>query len=86
MCDFETLHYSLKEELLNLFKEADTPQPRVKITSLKSGKVCGLANLAKLILYFEREGYVVVLNKEEDYREWEIQIEAGILDLILGYG
>ncbi len=86
MCDFETLHYNLKDELLNIYKEAETPQPKIKITSLKSGKVCGLANLAKLILYFEREGYLVVLNKDEDYREWDIQIEAGILDLMFGYG
>jgi len=86
VCDFETLHYNLKDELLNIYKEAETPQPKIKISSLKSGKVCGLANLAKLILYFEREGYLVVLNKDEDYREWEIQIEAGILDLMFGYG
>ncbi|MEJ5338120.1 MAG: hypothetical protein ACK42C_06275 [Aquificaceae bacterium] len=86
MCDFETLHYNLKDELLTLFKEAETPQPRLKITSLKSGKICGLANLAKLLLYFEREGYLVVLNKDENYKEWEIQIEPGILDLMFGYG
>ncbi len=86
MCDFETLHYNLKDELLNIYKEAEMPQPTIKITSLKSGKVCGLANLAKLILYLERDGYLVVLNKDEDYREWEIQIEAGILDLMFGYG
>ncbi|MCY0867550.1 MAG: hypothetical protein OWQ49_08455 [Aquificaceae bacterium] len=86
MCDFESLHYALKDELLNLYKEADTPKPRIKITSLKSGKLCGLANLAKIILYFEREGYVVVLNKDDNYTEWEIQIEPGILDLLFGYG
>ena len=86
MCDFETLHYNLKDELLNIYKEAETPQPKIKISSLKSGKVCGIANLAKLILYLERDGYLVVLNKDEDYREWEIQIEAGILDLMFGYG
>ncbi|MFN3975509.1 MAG: hypothetical protein ACK4LT_00370 [Aquificaceae bacterium] len=86
MCDFEALNYSLKDELLNLYKEADTPKPRVKITNLKSAKLCGLANLAKLILYFEREGYVVVLNKDDSHSEWEIQIEPGILDLLFGYG
>lgn len=86
MCDFETLHYNLKDELLNIYKEAETPQPRMKITSLKSGKVCGLANLAKLILYFEKEGYLVVINKEDNYKDWEIQIEPSILDLMLGYG
>lgn len=86
MCDFESLHYSLKDELLNLYKETDDPQPRFKITSLKSGKICGLANLAKLILYFEKEGYLVVLNKNENYMEWEIQIQPGVLDLLFGYG
>ncbi|MCS7262185.1 MAG: hypothetical protein N3C13_01075 [Aquificaceae bacterium] len=83
MCDFETLHYSLKDELISIYREADTPQPKLKITSLRSGKLCGLANLAKLILYFEREGYLVILNKEENYKEWEVQLEPGILDLIL---
>lgn len=82
MCDFETLHYSLKDELLSIYREADTPQPRLKITNLKSGKLCGLANLAKLVLYFEREGYLVILNKEENYKDWEVQIEPGILDLL----
>ncbi|MEN3029198.1 MAG: hypothetical protein ABDH29_08360 [Aquificaceae bacterium] len=86
MCDFETLHYNLKDELLTLYREADNPQPRFRITSLKSGKLCGLANLAKLVLYFEREGYLVVLNKEENYNDWEVQIEPGILDLLFGYG
>ncbi|MCS6958265.1 MAG: hypothetical protein RMK75_07415 [Aquificaceae bacterium] len=86
MCDFETLHYNLKDELLSLYKEADNPQPRYKIANLRSAKICGLANLAKLILYFEREGYLVIVNKEENYKEWEIQIEAGILDLLFSYG
>ncbi|MFN3870561.1 MAG: hypothetical protein ACK4MW_03630 [Aquificaceae bacterium] len=86
MCDFEALHYSLRDELLNLYKEAESPQPKIKIANLKSAKLCGLANLAKLILYFEREGYLVVVNKEENYKEWEIQIEPGIFDLIFGYG
>ena len=86
MCDFESLHFSLKEELLKIYKEAESPQPRVRIVGLKSGKICGLANLAKIVLYFEREGYLVVLNKEENYRDWEIQIEPGILDLLFRYG
>ncbi len=85
MCDFETLHYSLRDELPSLYKEAES-QPRIKIANLKSAKLCGLSNLAKLVLYFEREGYLVVINKEENYKEWEIQIEPGIFDLIFGYG
>ncbi len=86
MCDLESLHYHLREELLKLYKEADTPQPRFKLSSLQSAKLCGLANLAKLILYFEREGYVSVVNKEDNFKDWEFQIEAGILDLLFGYG
>jgi hypothetical protein len=53
---------------------------------VKSARICGLSNLAKLILYLEREGYLTVLNKEESFKNWEIQIEAGILDLMFGYG
>lgn len=86
MCDFENLHYHLKDELLRIYKEADVPQPKVKIEDLKSARICGLSNLAKLILYLEREGYLTVLNKEESFKNWEIQIEAGILDLMFGYG
>ncbi|RMH03903.1 MAG: hypothetical protein D6699_04615 [Aquificota bacterium] len=86
MCDFEALHYALKEELLKIYKDAETPQPRVKISNLQSTKLCGLANLAKLILYFEREGYLTVVNKEENYKEWEVQIEPSVLDLVFGYG
>ena len=54
MCDFESLHYALKDELLILYKVAVSPKPRIMITSLRCGKLCGLANLAKIILYFER--------------------------------
>ncbi len=85
MCDFDTLFYSLKNELLNFFKEAETPLPKVKMAQLKSGKLCGLANLAKLILYLERDGYVSVINKDQDYKDWEIQVEAGILDFYFGH-
>lgn len=85
MCDFDSLLYQLKNELLNIYKEAEVPQPRIKITSLSSGRLCGLANLAKLILYLEREGYITVTNKDDSYQNWEIQIEAGILDLLFGY-
>ncbi|RMH81043.1 MAG: hypothetical protein D6674_02050 [Acidobacteria bacterium] len=86
MCDFDTLHYNLKDELLRIYKEAEVPQPRVKIAQLQSAKICSLANLAKMLLYFEREGYVIIVNKEESFKEWELQIEPGILDLIFSYG
>ncbi len=85
MCDFDTLFYNLKNELLNIFKEADTPTPKVKLSQLQSARVCGLYNLAKLVLYLERDGYVSVLNKEQNYKDWEIQIEAGILDFYFGH-
>ncbi|ADO45577.1 MAG: hypothetical protein KNN13_04075 [Hydrogenobacter thermophilus] len=86
MCDFDSLYYHLKDELLRIYKEAEVPQPRIKIEDLQSAKICGLSNLAKLILYLEREGYLTVLNKDESFKRWEVQIEAGILDLMFGYG
>lgn len=86
MCDFDSLYYHLKDELLRIYKEAEVPQPRIKIEDLQSAKICGLSNLAKLILYLEREGYLTILNKDESFRRWEVQIEAGILDLMFGYG
>lgn len=85
MCDFESLHYHLKDELLRIFKEAETPVPRVKLEQLQSARICGLAHLAKVVLYLERDGYVTVINKDQPYQNWEIQIEAGILDFMLGY-
>ncbi len=85
MCDFDTLFYNLKTELLNIFKESDVPTPKVKISNLQSAKICGLANLAKLILYLERDGYVTISNKEENFKEWEVGIEPSILDFYFGH-
>ncbi|MCS7083932.1 MAG: hypothetical protein NZL90_02965 [Aquificaceae bacterium] len=85
MCDLESLNFALRDELLRIFKEAETPQPVVKITSLQSAKICGLANLAKVLLYFEKEGYLSILDKEEHFQNWEFRIEPAILDLIFGY-
>ncbi|WP_448583291.1 hypothetical protein [Thermocrinis sp.] len=84
MCDIENLYYNLKDELLRIYKEAETPFPKVKITNLQCARLCGLANLAKLILYLERDGYVQVENKEQSFQEWEVQIEASILDFMFG--
>ncbi len=47
MCDFEALNYNLKDELLNLYKEADTPKPRVKINKLKKRQAVRLGELGK---------------------------------------
>ncbi len=81
-CDFEGLYYSLKQELLDIFKEADKPVPRVKIKDLKSARICGLVNLAKMLLYFEVLGFVVVVNKDANYQNWEIDIQAQVLDIL----
>ncbi|WP_457599833.1 hypothetical protein [Hydrogenivirga sp.] len=81
-CDFESLYYNLKQELLELFQEAESPVPRVKLRELKSARVCGLVNLAKLVLYFEVLGIVMVVNREEHYQEWEIDIQAQVLDVL----
>jgi len=84
MCDLENLYYHLRDELLRIYREAETPFPKVKITNLQSARLCGLANLAKIILYLERDGYVQVENKEQAFQEWELQIESSILDFMLG--
>jgi hypothetical protein len=81
-CDFETLYYNTKQELLEVFRESDKPIPRVKIRELKSARECGLVNLAKLILYFETLGIVLVVNKDEHYQNWEIDIQAQVLDVL----
>ncbi len=81
-CDFETLYYNVKQELLEVFRDSDRPVPRVKIRDLKSARVCGLVNLAKMVLYFESLGIVVILNKDEHYQNWEIDIQAQVLDVL----
>ncbi len=81
-CDFESLYYNLKQELLDVFKEAEKPIPRIKLRDLKSAGLCGLVNLAKMILYFEVLGIVVVVNREDHYQEWEVDIQAQVLDVL----
>ena len=81
-CDFESLYYNLKQELLEVFREADKPIPRVKIRDLKSARVCGLVNLAKMILYFETLGVLVIVNRDENYQNWEVDIQAQVLDVL----
>ncbi len=81
-CDFEGLYYNVKQELLDVFRESDKPVPRVKIKDLKSARLCGLVNLAKMILYFETLGIVVIVNKDEPYQNWEIDVLAQVLDVL----
>ncbi len=81
-CDFESLYYNVKQELLDIFKNADTPVPRVKIKDMKSSRLCGLANLAKVILYLEVLGVVLVVNKDDNYQNWEVDIQAQVLDVL----
>ncbi|NPA41165.1 MAG: hypothetical protein GXO18_02720 [Aquificae bacterium] len=81
-CDFETLYYNVKQELLEVFRDAEKPVPRVKIKDLKSARICGLVNLAKMVLYLESLGIVMVVNKDEHYQNWEIDIQAQVLDVL----
>ncbi len=82
-CDFEALYYTLKEELISFFKDSQKPTPRVKLQELRSSKICGLADLAKMLLYFESIGIIHILNKDEHFHNWEFEILAHILDMIL---
>ncbi|EDP76654.1 hypothetical protein [Hydrogenivirga sp. 128-5-R1-1] len=81
-CDFESLYYNLKQELLDVFREAEKPVPRVKLKDLRSARICGLANLAKMILYFEILGIVLIVNRDEHYQNWEVDIQAQVLDVL----
>ncbi len=80
-CDFEGLYYNVKQELLEIFKESEKPIPRVKIKDMKSARICGLVNLAKMILYLEGMGIVTVVNKDEPYQNWEVEVQAQVLDV-----
>ncbi len=81
-CDFESLYYHTKQELLDIFRESDKPIPRVRIREMKSARICGLVHLAKVILYFEALGIVSVVNRSENYQNWEIDILAQVLDVL----
>ncbi|MDQ7038516.1 MAG: hypothetical protein Q9N26_04890 [Aquificota bacterium] len=80
-CDFEGLYYNVKQELLEIFSEAEKPLPRVKLKDMKSARICGLVNLAKMILYLEGMGIVTVVNKDEPYQNWEVEVQAQVLDV-----
>ncbi len=80
-CDFEGLYYNVKQELLDIFKESDRPIPRVKLKDMKSARICGLVNLAKVILYMEGMGIVTVVNREDPYQNWEVEVQAQVLDV-----
>ncbi len=80
-CDFEGLYYNVKQELLEIFKESDKPIPRVKLKDMKSARICGLVNLAKMILYLEGMGIVTVVNRDEPYQNWEVEVQAQVLDV-----
>ncbi len=81
-CDFESLYYNVKQELLDLFREAEKPIPRVKMRDLRSARLCGLVNLAKMVLYLEALGIVVIVNKDEHHQSWEIDIQPQVLDIL----
>jgi hypothetical protein len=80
-CDFEGLYYNVKQELLDIFKESEKPLPRVKLKDMKSARICGLVNLAKMILYLEGMGIVTVVNRDEPYQNWEVEVQAQVLDV-----
>ncbi len=81
-CDFESLYYAVKQELLDIFKESERPVPRVKLRDMKSTRLCGMADLAKVMLYLEGLGVVHLVNKEEHFQNWEADILAQVLDVL----
>jgi hypothetical protein len=81
-CDFESLYYTVKQELLDIYREADRPIPRIRLRDMKSTRLCGMADLAKVMLYLEGLGVVHVVNKEEHFQNWEADIMAQVLDVL----
>ncbi len=81
-CDFESLYYTVKQELLEIFKLAERPIPRVKLKDMRASRMCGMADLAKVMLYLEGLGVVHVVNKDEHFQSWEVDILAQVLDVL----
>jgi len=82
-CDFENLLYDLKNELLERYKNANVPFPSFEIEDLAKLFPCDYVDVVKVLLYLENSGMVVITGKGElPMREWKVEIQPLILDLI----
>ena len=82
-CDFENLLYDLKNELLERYKNANSPFPKYDIEELAHIFPCDYVDVVKVLLYLENSGMVAIEGKNDlPMREWKVEIQPLILDLI----
>jgi predicted transcriptional regulator len=82
-CDFENLLYDLKNELLERYKNANVPFPSYEIEEIAHLFPCDYVDVVKVLLYLENSGMVVIVGKGDlPMREWKVEIQPLILDLI----
>ncbi|HIO41651.1 MAG TPA: hypothetical protein EYN34_02025 [Aquifex sp.] len=82
-CDFESLLYDLKNELLERYKNATIPFPSYDIEELSQLFPCDFVDVVKVLLYLENSGMVMIVGKNDlPIREWRVEIQPLILDLI----
>jgi len=82
-CDFESLLYDLKNELLERYKNAGTPFPSYDIKELAQLFPCHQVDVVKVLLYLENSGMVMISGKNDlPMEEWKVEIQPLILDLI----
>jgi predicted transcriptional regulator len=82
-CDFENLLYDLKNELLERYKNANLPFPSYDIEEIASLFSCDYVDVVKVLLYLENSGMVLIVGKNDlPMREWKVEIQPLILDLI----
>ena len=82
-CDFENLLYDLKNELLERYKGANLPYPSYDIEEIAKLFPCDFVDVVKVLLYLENSGMVMIVGKNDlPIREWKVEIQPLILDLI----
>jgi len=82
-CDFESLLYDLKNELLERYKNATVPFPSYDIEELAKLFPCDYVDVVKVLLYLENSGMVMIVGKNDmPMSEWRVEVQPLILDLI----
>jgi len=82
-CDFESLLYDLRTELLERYKNANLPYPSYEIAELAKLFPCDFVDVVKVLLYLENSGMVLIPDKNSlPIQEWRVEIQPLILDLI----
>ncbi len=82
-CDFESLLYDIKTELLERYKNAHSPFPSYPIEDLAKLFPCDFVDVVKVLLYLENSGMVIIPDRNQlPMREWKVEVQPLILDMI----